>query len=187
MLIENIIAILLGIGLASAVGFRIFLPLFCISVAAKLGAWELAPSFEWMASTPSIIAFASATLVEIAAYFIPFIDNLLDTIAIPLAAVAGTIAMGSMLIEMEPLLKWILAIIAGGGTAGIIKGSSATTRAISTATTAGFGNPVIAGLEVGGSLLLTVMVLVKFVLAGILGIAILIFVFKFLFIRKTKD
>lgn len=95
MTVETIISIFLGIGLAASVGFRVFVPLFVLSLAAYFNLWELNESWQWIGSLAAVITLGVATLVEITAYYIPYVDNLLDSIAIPLATVAGTAVMVS--------------------------------------------------------------------------------------------
>jgi len=154
---EWIISVFLGIGLAAAVGFRIFLPFLVVNLAASAGIMELSSGFEWIGTTPALILFATASLLEILAYYIPWFDNLLDTITAPAAMICGTLVMASTMVDMAPWIKWTLAVIAGGGTAGLIKGSSTTTRAVSSITTAGLGNSVIATIEAVGSIVLSLM------------------------------
>lgn len=120
MTVETIISICLGIGLSASVGFRVFLPLFALSLAAHFGVWELNISWQWLGGTMAIIVLGVATLVEILAYFIPFVDNVLDSISVPLAAFAGTVVMLSTVTELEPVITWSLAIMAGGGTAAAV-------------------------------------------------------------------
>ncbi|HNU59869.1 MAG TPA: DUF4126 domain-containing protein, partial [Aquaticitalea sp.] len=114
---ETIISIFLGVGLAASVGFRVFLPLFALSLASYFNVWELNESWQWIGGIPALIVFGVATVIEILAYYIPVVDNLLDAIAIPLAMVAGTAVMVSTVAELSPVVTWALAIIAGGGTA----------------------------------------------------------------------
>lgn len=144
---ETFISICLGIGLAASVGFRVFLPLFALSLSSYFNVWELNESWLWLSSLTALITFGVATLVEIAAYYIPFIDNLLDSISIPLAALAGTAVMMSTMVNLSPIIAWSLAIIAGGGTAAAISGSSSVTRLTSTTTTGGLGNPIVSTIE----------------------------------------
>lgn len=154
---ETAVSIALGIGLAAAAGFRVFVPLLALSIATLTGTIELSEGFAWIGSIPALIAFGTATLMEIAAYYIPWVDNVLDTIATPAAVVAGTIASASVITEISPLIKWILALIGGGGIAGLIQGATALTRAKSSVVTAGLGNPVVATVELGGSIVTTVL------------------------------
>ena len=116
---ELFLSLCVGIGLSAACGFRIFVPLLAMSIAANSGHLKLVPSFEWVGSDTALITFAVATVLEIAAYYIPWLDNLLDTIATPAAVVAGTIVTASMVGGMSPFLKWTLAVIAGGGAGGL--------------------------------------------------------------------
>ena len=171
------ISIFLGIGLAASVGFRVFLPLFALSLASYLGLWELNESWVWIGSLPALITFGVATLVELFAYFIPYVDNLLDSLALPLATLAGTAVMVATVAELDPVVTWSLAIIAGGGTAAAIKGASATGRITSTTTTAGLGNPLISFIETITAAVLSLVSILAPVIASVLVILLLIFIF----------
>ena len=146
---ETILSIFLGIGLASASGFRVFLPLFALSLASYFGIWELNENWLWIGSIPALITLGIATVSEIFGYYIPFIDNLLDTIATPLAAIAGTVVMASTLVDISPMMTWVLALIAGGGTASAMQGMTTVTRLASSVKTGGIGNPVVSTAETG--------------------------------------
>ena len=174
---ETIISIFLGVGLAASVGFRVFLPLFALSLASYFGVWELNGNWQWIGSIAALITLGVATLAEIFAYFIPWVDNLLDSIAIPLAAIAGTAVMVSTVANLDPVVTWSLAIIAGGGTATAIKGAGASTRLASTATTGGVANPLVSTVETGTAVVVTTASIFAPILAAFLVIAILIFVF----------
>ncbi len=178
MTAETFISICLGIGLAASVGFRVFLPLFALSLAAHYDLWELNASWQWIGSTAALITLGVATLVEILAYYIPYVDNFLDSVAVPLAAVAGTAVMVSTIADLSPAVTWALAIIAGGGTAAAISGASGATRLASTASTAGLGNPVVSTVETGTSIILTIVSLILPVMGFVLGVLVLIIIFR---------
>lgn len=182
---DTILSIFLGIGLAASVGFRVFVPLFALSLASHFGIWELNESWQWVGSLAAVITLGVATIVEIFAYYIPFIDNLLDSIAIPLAAIAGTAVMVSTVADLNPVITWSLAIIAGGGTATAIAGSSAATRLTSTGTTGGLGNPVVSTLETGTAITLSAFSIFLPILAFVLVLLVLIIVFRFY--KKIKS
>ncbi|MFL0352457.1 DUF4126 domain-containing protein [Xanthomarina sp. GH4-25] len=184
MSIESILSIFLGVGLAASVGFRVFVPLFVLSLAAHFQVWELNESWLWIGSLPAVIVLGVATIVEILAYYVPFIDNLLDTIAVPLAAIAGTAIMVSTAIDLSPVFTWALAIIAGGGTAAVIAGTTSATRLASTSTTAGFANPIVSTLETGTSILLAIISIFLPILAIVLVFIIGFIIFKIY--RKFK-
>lgn len=175
---ESIISIFLGIGLAASVGFRVFLPLFALSLASFTGVWDLNDSWQWIGSLAAVITLGVATLVEIFAYFIPLVDNLLDSFAVPLAAIAGTAVMVSTVADLDPVVTWSLAIIAGGGTATAIKGAGATGRLASTATTGGLANPLVSTVETGTAVVVTAASIFAPVLAVIFVIIILVFIFR---------
>lgn len=153
-------SLMLGVGLSAASGFRVFVPFLGISIASFAGHLTLAPGFEWMGSWPALLAFATATILEIAIYFVPWIDNITDAFATPLAIVAGTILTASQMGEMSHLLQWSLAIIAGGGVCGAVQVGTVAIRAVSTGTTGGFGNFLVATLELIAAVVVTVLAVV---------------------------
>jgi hypothetical protein len=153
------LSIALGIGLAAATGFRVFLPMLVTSAAAYAGYLPLGESFAWLATPAALIMLAIAAIVEIAAYYIPGVDNLLDTLATPAAFIAGTIVSAAVLTDLPPMLKWTTAVIAGGGIAGATQGVTALLRAKSTVLTGGIGNAGIATAELGSSLLMSLLAL----------------------------
>ena len=175
---ETILSIFLGVGLAASTGFRVFLPLFALSLAAYFGIWDLNENWQWIGSLVAVLTLGIATLMEVFAYFIPWLDNVLDTIAVPLAAIAGTAVMVSTVANLDPVVTWSLAIIAGGGTATAIKGAGATGRLASTASTGGLANPVLATVETGTATVVTVASIFAPVLAAVLVIVILVIIFR---------
>ena len=177
MTTETIISIFLGIGLAASVGFRVFMPLFALSLAAYFGKWDLNESWQWIGSLAAVITLGVAMLIETFAYFIPWVDNVLDSFAVPLAAIAGTAVMVSTIANLDPVVTWSLAIIAGGGTATAIKGASATGRLASTASTGGLANPIVSTIETGTAMVVTTASIFAPIVAGVLVVIILAFVF----------
>jgi hypothetical protein len=165
---EILLSVLIGLALAAACGFRVFVPFLVVSIASASGHLDLTPGFEWIGTTPALIAFAVATALEIAAYYIPWLDNLLDTIATPVAVVAGTIVAASVVQEVSPLLRWTLAVIIGGGVAGTVQVATATLRVGSSATTGGLANPAVSTGELGGSVITSVLAVIVPVVAAAL-------------------
>jgi Domain of unknown function (DUF4126) len=153
------LSIVLGVGLAAATGFRVFLPMLIVSVASYTGHLSLGESFAWLGTPAALTMLGAAALAEIAAYYIPGVDNLLDALATPAAFVAGTIVSAAVMTDLPPTVKWPAAIIAGGGVAGITQGVTAALRANSTVFTGGVGNLVLATLELGGALLVSLLAL----------------------------
>lgn len=182
--IDIILSICVGIGLAASAGFRVFIPLFALSLASFLGIIPVSEEWQWVASTPALIILGVASIVESISYLIPFIDNMLDSIAIPLAGVAGMLVMAATLTDLDPALSWALAIIAGGG-AATITGVTATTRAVSTATTAGIANPVVGLAETGTAIGLSALSIFIPVL-GIIITCIIIAIIIRLFLRAKR-
>ncbi len=181
---EAFLGLLVGLGLSAACGFRVFVPLLALSIASLSGQVHLASSFGWIGSYPALVAFATATALEIAGYYIPVLDHFLDTITTPAAIVAGTIITASFAMDLSPLLKWSLAIIAGGGLAGTIQATTVAARAVSTGTTGGLGNPVVSTAELGASILTSILSILVPVVAVIgLGIG-MYFLFRWIVRRR---
>lgn len=182
---ETLLSILVGIGLSAACGFRVFVPLLAMSIASMSGHLTLAGGFEWIGTYPALLAFAVATAAEIAGYYIPFVDHLLDLIASPAAVVAGIIVMASSVVGVSPFLRWSLAILAGGGIAGTFQAITGLTRASSTASTAGVGNPIVSTVEAAGATAFSVLS-IAIPLAGLAAI-ILILAFVYRARRSLRD
>jgi len=149
--------ILIGVGLATACGLRVFIPLLVVSAIAHFGHLNLSPGFHWMGSLTALISFSVAAGLEVAGYYLPWIDNVLDTIATPSAMVAGTLVSVALMADVDPFYKWALGIIAGGGMAGLVQGTTVVARGASTAGTGGLANPLLATTELIGSLVLSVL------------------------------
>ena len=165
---ETILSLCVGIGLSAACGFRVFVPFLVMSVASYSGHLTLSPGFQWIGSYPALIAFSVATALEIAGYYIPWLGHLLDTAATPAAIVAGSIVTASFVTDVSPFLRWTLAVIAGGGAAGVIQASTVLLRGASTLTTGGLANPLFATAELTGSLVMSLLSLVAPVMTIVL-------------------
>lgn len=181
-MLENIpylpyaISAFIGIGLAAATGFRVFLPMFAVSLASYLGWIPMNESFQWLSGLPTLITTGIAMIVEIMAYYIPYVDHLLDTLSIPLATIAGSVMFASQFSDIGTFPQWALALIAGGGTAAAISSGFAGTRAASTATTGGFGNSVVATTETAGAGIMSILAMTAPIIAFIITIILIIVV-----------
>ena len=148
---ESLIGVALGIGLAAATGFRIFVPLLIAGLAARFGYLPLGEGFQWLASTAALVTLGTAAAFETLAYYIPGVDHVLDVIASPATLAAGVVASAAVMIDIPPAVMWPVAVIAGGGAAGLTKGSTALLRAKSGALTGGLANPVVSTVETVGA------------------------------------
>ena len=184
---ETILGLCIGIGLSAACGFRVFVPLLVMSLASIMGWFEPMQGFEWLTMPSVCIALAIATVCEIAAYYIPWVDNALDTIATPAAMVAGTLTTMTVSSgEMSQFASWAAAIIVGGGTAGAVHMSTVAVRGVSTATTGGVANPLVSTVEWIGAVLLSVLSLLVPVLVVVVGIILAIWAVRW-FKRKKQE
>lgn len=156
---ETLIAVALGLGLAAAAGFRVFVPLLAAGAAARAGQVHLAASFNWLSSTPVLVSLGVATVLEVVAYYVPWLDHALDLVATPAAVAAGIVSSAAVITDIPPTVKWLVAIIGGGGIAGIVQGATVLARVKSTALTGGLGNPVISTAELVGAVLTVALAL----------------------------
>ena len=170
---ELLLSVCLAVALSAACGFRVFVPLLVVSIANFAGHLELAAGFDWMGSWPALTVFGVATALEIAAFYLPLLDNFLDSVAIPAAAVAGVVMTAACVADVSPLLQWTLAAIVGGGVATTTQIATTKLRLASSATTAGLGNPVVATAELGGSAGLSLLALVSPALAALGALTVL--------------
>ena len=165
---ETALGIALGLGLSAACGFRVFVPLLVLGVASFTGTVTLGSGFEWLSSPPALIALGLATALEIAAYYVPWLDNVLDTIASPAAVMAGAVAAVAVQSDIDPLLHWSVVAIAGGGAASLVQVSTVALRGASTALTGGLANVFLSTGEWFGALAVAIMAIVAPVVALLL-------------------
>jgi hypothetical protein len=164
----------IGIGLAAAAGLRVFLPLLVAGLAARWGGLPLAEGFQWLSTTGALLALGTASVVEVAAYYIPVLDHLLDLVAAPATLLAGVIASASAMANIPPAIMWPVAIIGGGGIAGLTKVMSALVRAKSGVLTAGLANPIVSTAETAGAIVTAVAAIVIPVIC-LAGLVVLLF------------
>ena len=156
---EAILSVLVGVALSATCGFRVFVPLLAVNIGTRAKdadgqpLIELAPGFDWLSSDIAMMVFLVATIFEIGGYYIPWIDNLLDSVASPAAIVAGTLITASFITGMDPWLQWLLGLIAGGSAAAAVQATTVVTRASSSVTTGGLGNPIVSSVETSGAFL----------------------------------
>jgi len=185
---ETILGLCIGVGLSAACGFRVFVPLLVMSIATMMGWFEPSKGFEWLALPSVCLALGVATVCEVAAYYIPWVDNALDTVATPAAMIAGTLTtMAVSSGEMSQFAGWAAAIIVGGGTAGVVQMSTVAARGVSTATTGGLGNFVVATGEWIGAILLSVSAMLVPALVAIVVVIAVILAIRWIRHKKQEQ
>jgi Domain of unknown function (DUF4126) len=182
--IELALSVALGIALAAASGFRIFLPLLVASITAYGGHLPLSDGFAWLGTLPAVLMLSVAAIVEVLAFYIPGVDNLLDAVAAPGAVVAGIVISAAAMTDVSPMLKWALAIVAGGGAAGLTQAATTFIRAHSTVLTAGLGNPVVATAELAGATVISILAVAAPVIA--LGAVLAVLLLAYRLMRRIR-
>lgn len=171
---DPLLGIPVGLALSTAAGLRVFIPLLITSLASRSGYLALTPSMSWIASDAALVAFVTAAIIEVGAYYVPWLDNVADAIATPAAITAGIIEMAAVTPDLPPLLRWTVAVIAGGGVAGFAQLATTLLRLKSSALTAGTGNPFVATAELAGSLAIAVLALFAPLIAAVFVMILLV-------------
>ncbi len=180
-----VLAVIGGVALAAACGLRIFLPMLILSIASKASVVTLGDQFGWISSTPALVSFSVASVLEVVAFYWPWLDHVLDVIALPCSITAGTLAVASQVTHADPWVSWIVGIVAGGGVAGLVQTGTILLRGLSLATTGGFANPVVATIENGGALLVAALaVLVPILALLLLGVVLFVLFYA---LRKRRQ
>jgi len=178
--------LLLGVALSAGSGFRIFIPLLISNLAARMGWVSLSDDFAWMTSDSATILLVVATIAETGAYYIPFIDNLLDTLALPASVLAGTLLTSQFLEIHDPVIQWGLALVAGGGVAGTVQAGTSLLRLGSSKFTAGTGNGIVSTVENILSSLVSLLAVWLPVIMGILTLLFAFWILKKLFRKRPQ-
>ncbi|MFN4145197.1 MAG: DUF4126 domain-containing protein [Runella sp.] len=184
---EIFLSLCLGVGLAACSGFRVFVPLLLSALAVHFGFVSVDTGFEWLGSWAAIGVLATATVFEIGGYYMPWLDNLLDTIATPAAVAAGTLLTTSFVKIDDPILQWGLGLIMGGGTAGFIQAGTSLLRLASTKFSGGLANPVVSTAENVASVGFSLFTFWLPVVAFVLVVLFVIWLFKKTFLRSKHN
>lgn len=182
---EYLIAICAGLGLAAACGFRVFVPLLILGLGARTGLLGVGDGFAWVASTPALIALATAAVAEIVIYYVPWLDHALDGIMSPVAVVAGVLTATAVWPDGTPeYLRWTIGLLAGGGAAATAQTTTVASRWTSTLTTGGLANFIVATVEAAVAFTLALLAIVLPVLAGLAVLLLLALLARFLLRRR---
>jgi hypothetical protein len=166
-----LLSVATGIALAAAAGFRAFVPLLAAGLAIHFGWVEPARGFDWLGEPVVLVALGVATTAEIAAYYVPGVDHVLDLIGAPVAVAAGIVAAAGVMVGLPDWLRWLTAIGAGGAVATAGHALNAVGRAKTGAASGGIGNPAYSTAELAGSVLISSLAFILPVIAFILLIA----------------
>lgn len=180
-----LLAVIGGVALAAACGLRVFMPMLILSIASKASVVSLGEQFGWISSTPALVSFSVASVLEVVAFYWPWLDHALDAVALPCSITAGTLAVASQVTHADPWVSWIVGIVAGGGVAGLVQSGTILLRGLSLATTGGLGNPVVATIEnIGAILIAALAVLVPIVALLVLGVVLFLLFYT---LRKRRE
>jgi hypothetical protein len=173
--VDILVAIAIGLGLAAACGFRVFVPLFAASIAAHGGNLTLAPGFDWLGTNTAMVAFGTATVLEIGAYYVPWLDHLLDTVTTPASVAAGVVASAAVLVDLPPLVQWGVALVGGGGIAGLTQGATVALRTKSGLFTGGLANFAVSSFELIGATATAILaILVPLVALAVVSVIVVV-------------
>lgn len=183
---ETLLSLALGLGLAAACGFRVFVPLLVLGAAVRTGHVDVSPGFAWVGTDAALVAFGAATLLEVAGYYVPWVDNLLDAIATPTALVAGILVTASVVTDTSPLLRWTLAVLAGGAASVAVQSLTVAARQLSSVATLGLGNAVVATGEALGAVAMALLAVAVPLLAVFLVLVLFAVGLRWLLFRQPR-
>ncbi len=167
-----------GVCLSAACGFRTFIPLLAVGLASHFGLFPIDTRYGWLATTTGLVALGTAAVLEVGGYYVPVVDHALDVIATPLAAAAGVLVMFTSIGSDHGLLGWLLALLVGGGLSSAVQLTTVKTRVISTGTTGGLANPLVATGELVGSAGLSALALLLPVVAVFVAVGLLVVLWR---------
>ena len=184
------LCILIGVGLSCAIGFKIILPVFVLSLLSYFGEIELNESYSWLSSKYTLVALGIAFCYETLSTLIPGLAGMQKFMAVFIAPlVAFWVSVAILPSETSEFIKWSSALICGTTSFGV----AATTSGIRASTafvTGGANAPVSGGVEIGASLLSSILAMICPILIPIFIIIVCIILFfvirKILSIRKLK-
>ncbi len=179
------LALCMGIALSAACGLRVFLPLLVVAACSRCGLASVSDEMAWLGSDVALLCLSAATVLELAAYYMPWLDNALDAVQGPLAVLAGALVMTGVLAEQPDWLQWGVGLVAGAGTAGGVKLLASALRLGSTATTGGLANWILSTLENIGAFIGSLLALVAPVLA-VAGLLLLVYLLRRRICRKAQ-
>jgi len=146
-----------GVGLAAATGLRAFLPAFLVGLLGRFHVMPLRSGFEWLESTPALVIFGTAVVLEILADKVPWVDHALDWVGTVIKPAAGAFVVVAALEQLPPLNASIIGLLLGGSVAGSVHVAKAGLRTFATGTSGGAASPLLStaedGLSLSGSLL----------------------------------
>jgi hypothetical protein len=99
-------------------------------------------------------------------------------LALGLAGRAGVLSSAAAITDLPSVLTWGIALIGGGGAAGLLHGASSLPRLKSTAVTGGAGNPVVSTGELIGALVTSALALLVPVVSAVLLLVVLVWVIR---------
>ena len=185
-LLSLAVQVAMGLGLAACAGLRAFLPLLVVGLAGRLELVPLSESFAWLATGPALVVLSVAVVAELLADKVPVVDHALDALGTLVKPGAGTLVAASVLTDLPPLPTAVLALCTGGAVSAGVHLTKAKVRLLSTAATAGIGNPLLSVLEDVGAVIGSVAALVVPLLVAALFLAALVGLLVLLAARRAR-
>jgi uncharacterized membrane protein len=125
-----VLTITLGFSLAACAGLRAWLPMLVAGLTARFtDQIELGESYQFLESTPALVLFGVATVVEMVGDKFPVVDHALDAFGTVARPVAGALLSAAVLYQVEnPLFALGIGILVGAPTAAVPHAVKAASR-----------------------------------------------------------
>jgi hypothetical protein len=107
-----------GCGVVDDSGLARWLPLLATGLLARFDVVTVGEHFAFLSSTPSLVLFCIATILEVTTDKVPALDHALDVFSTLLRPVAGTVLSAAVMWQVnDPLIALGLGLVVGAPTA----------------------------------------------------------------------
>ena len=179
-------SLLAAFGLSGAAGLNAWIPLLAVGLLGRAGQLELADGYDWLESTPALIALGAAFVLDFVGDKVPAVDSLLHAAGTVVHPAAGAIVFAGPT-ELPTDAPSIVLFALGAGVAGSLHATRATVRPVSTTMTAGAGNPALSlGEDIVSAVLSVVAVLVPILGAICLLVVVVVAVLLWRRVRRSR-
>lgn len=165
-----LIAILSALGLSGASGLNAWLPLLLTGGLERVGWVQLDPAWAQLGDTPVLLVLGALFLLDFVADKVPIVDHALHAAGVVVHPAAGAVLFDA---QAGSDVSFLVSLLIGGGSAGILHGARATARPAVSGATVGVGAPVMSILEDIAAFLL---VLVAFLIPVVAGLVVIVLI-----------
>jgi Domain of unknown function (DUF4126) len=166
-------SVLAAFGLSGAAGLNAWIPLLATGILQRSGAIHLDEPFDVLGENTALAVMGVCFVLDFIGDKIPAIDHALHLVGTVIAPVSGAVVFAGQTESVNDVAV-VASLIAGALVAEGVHAGRATVRPVSTAGTAGAGNPLLSFAEDVVSLLLTAIAFIAPFVAFVIVVAMLV-------------